>query len=357
MEKSLFAIIMAGGKGTRFWPESRQSKPKQFLALTGDKTLIEQTADRILPVVPPENILTVTDIAYRELVRRLLPWIPVRNVLAEPVGRNTAPCIGLAALHVRKKDPEAVMLVLPADHLIFEEEDFRSTLLYAADLARRTKGLVTIGIRPTAPETGYGYIEKGTPIDGDKAFSVLSFREKPDLETALSFLESNAFFWNSGMFAWKVSAIMEAIERYLPDLHERLLVLEKYLDTPDEERVLREVYEAVTPISIDYGVMEKADNVLMVTGNFRWNDLGSWDALADIYPRDENDIGGRGLVITVDSTNSLVLGKDKLIALVGIKDLVVVESDNAILVMKRGRSQDVRKIVKQLENKSMKEYL
>lgn len=356
----MHAVIMAGGRGTRFWPASRETRPKQFLAMTGEKSLLQQTVDRILPLVPPEHIIVVTGEVCREEVRRQLPELPGENVIAEPLGRNTAPCIGLAALFIRQKDPRGVMIVLPADHAVADENAFRDALKRAAAAAAAEPCLVTIGITAHSPETGFGYIERGEPAAlhiGRDIFRVAAFREKPDLETARSFLGKGTFYWNSGIFVWRASSIMDAIGRALPALHSELLSLEPHLGTPGEAGAIRAAYERISPISIDYGVMERADNVLLATGDFGWNDLGSWDALADLAPKDDRGNSLRGSVVAIDTKNALVLGREKLIALVGVEDIVVVEEDDAILVLKRGKSQDVKKVVDHLEHNDMEGFL
>ncbi|MDD5475644.1 MAG: mannose-1-phosphate guanylyltransferase [Syntrophales bacterium] len=356
----MHAVIMAGGKGTRFWPAGREKKPKQLLKMAGERTLLQQAVDRILPLVPRENILVVTGEAHGRDTLSQLPELPAGNIIMEPMGRNTAPCIGLASMAIGIKDPEAVMIVLPADHVVEDDEAFRDTLRLAALAAEDEPCLVTIGIPPRSPETGFGYIERGEPASAksrNDVFRVLSFREKPDLETARSFLEKGTFFWNSGIFVWKVSSIMKSIRKYLPDLYEELLSLECSLGTPEEAGAIRAAYERILPISIDYGVMEKARDVLVVKGDFGWNDLGSWDALADLLPKDDAGNILRGPVLAVDTQNSLVLSGGKVIALVGVDDLAVVETEDAILVLKRGRSQDVKKVVDRLERENKKEYL
>ena len=354
----LHAVIMAGGRGTRFWPASRETRPKQFLAITGEKSLLQQTVDRILPLIPPEHIIVVTGEVCREETCRHLPELPAENIIAEPLGRNTAPCIGLAALFIRKKNPRGIMVVLPADHAVTNEDAFRGVITRAAAAAEPS--LVTIGIRPSLPETGFGYIERGEPAalstDAD-IYRVAAFREKPDAETARSFLEKGTFYWNSGIFVWTIPVIMDAIAGNLPDLYGELLALEPTLGTDGEAAAIRAAYERISPVSIDYGVMEKTPNVLIVTGDFGWNDLGSWDALAELAPKDERGNVLRGTVVAVDTNNALVLGRGKLIALVGVEDIVVVEQDDAILVLKRGKSQDVRKVVDHLEHNDLKRFL
>lgn len=356
----MFAVIMAGGKGSRFWPRSREKMPKHLLDIQGERTIIRETVDRIRPMVPPERTLVVTGRSHAAELIRQLPEIPAENILIEPVGRNTAPCIGLAALHILKRSPDAVMLVLPSDHRIGDEITFRRVLDAAGTVAASENALVTIGIRPTGPETGYGYIEQGDPFPAGgngETRRVRSIREKPPLEQAGEFVRQERFLWNSGMFVWKASTILSTINRFLPELHDGLMQIREALGTEREEQVVGEIYAGLKAVSIDCGVMEKADDVLVITGDFGWSDLGSWDALRDVSARDENGNALRGSFIGIDAADCLVHSPGKLVALVGVRDLLVVETDDALLVCRRGRSQDVRKVVEALEKKGLKEYL
>jgi len=359
-EKSMFAVIMAGGKGARFWPRSRERMPKHLLDISSERTMIRETVDRIRPLVPAERTLIVTGKSHAAELIRQLPEIPPENILIEPVGRNTAPCIGLAALHILRRVPDAVMLVLPSDHRIGDESAFRKVLQEAVVEVDRGNPLVTIGIRTTErPETGYGYIEKGDPLPnrGDAGTSgVRAIREKPSREQAAEFIRRGDL-WNSGMFVWKASTIMNAIERFLPDLHRGLLQIREALGTDREEGVVESIYAGLKSVSIDYGVMEKAKNVLVVPGAFDWSDLGSWDALWEVSEKDENGNVVRGEFIAIDAADSLIQSAGKLVALVGVKDLLVVETKDVLLVCRRGRSQDVRKIVETLEKKGPASYL
>ena len=356
----MYAVIMAGGRGTRFWPLSREKKPKHLLNITDEKTIIQKTVERIRPLIPETNIYVITGANHCEEVKYQCSNIPEEIIIAEPVGRNTAPCIGLAAVKIKKMDPHAVMVVLPADHLITNEDLFLNTLTTAGEMAQKGNYLITIGIKPTGPETGYGYIEEGEPVSsigGNDIYKVKSFREKPDITQAEKFIKDGKFFWNSGTFIWTVSTILDAIKNLLPDLYEGLLKIESSLDTENEEYVLRRVYEDIKPVSIDYGVMEKADGALLVKGTFGWSDIGSWDALYDVLSKDEKGNSLRGPVITIDSSNSLIYSPHKLVTLVGVENLIVVETEDSLLICNRGCSQDVKKVVDMLEEKEMKEYL
>jgi mannose-1-phosphate guanylyltransferase len=334
--------------------------PKHLLDIQGEQTIIRETVDRIRPLVPPERILIVTGRSHAAELIRQLPEIPAENILIEPVGRNTAPCIGLAALHIQKRVPDAVMLVLPSDHRIGDEITFRRVLDAAGKVAAEGNSLVTIGIRPTGPETGYGYIERGEPFPAGvdrEICRVRSIREKPPLEQAREFLRQERFLWNSGMFVWKASTILSAIKRFLPELHEGLLQIREALGTEREEQAVGDIYAGLKAVSIDYGVMEKAEDVLVVPGDFDWSDLGSWDALWNVSGRDENGNAVRGDFVGIDAGDCLVHSRGKLVALVGVRDLLVVETDDALLICRRGRSQDVRKVVEALEKDGLKEYL
>jgi mannose-1-phosphate guanylyltransferase len=358
----MYAVIMAGGKGTRFWPKSREKMPKHLLDIVCARTIIQETIERIAPLIPEENILIVTGQSHADELMRQVPRIPQENIIIEPLGRNTAPCIGLAALHIKRKSPHDVMVVLPADHLITDVLRFRHLLSTACDMANSGAYLITIGIRPTSPETGYGYIELGSlqaKVKGTDVFAVKSVREKPALKQAKAFLKKGGFYWNSGMFVWNVDTILEAIERWLPQIHDGLLHIESAIGTDGEKEALRRVYQTIPSISIDYGVMEKADNILLIEGDFGWSDMGSWDALWEVSDKDENGNAAnfRDLFVGVDARNSLIHSPRKLVALLGVEDLIVVDTEDSLLICKRGSSQDVKKVVEILEDKKKKEYL
>lgn len=358
----MHAVIMAGGRGARFWPRSREERPKHLLDITSRKTIIQETVDRIKSLVLPENILIVTGKKHSRTLIEQLPEIPLRNIIIEPEGKNTAPCIGLAALHIRKKVEDDIMIVLPSDHAIADSRKFVRVLKAAAKTASVNDALVTIGIKPFRPETGFGYIERGASLPNrsqEKIFRVKAIKEKPDFRHAKKFMESGRYYWNSGMFIWKASTILKSISLYLPLLYEGLSVIDKKLGSAGESATVKNVYKNISSISIDYGVMEKARNVFVVEGNFGWSDVGSWDALWEISAKDKNNnafIGG-GKVISEESGNSLVYSRQKLVALSGISDLIVVETEDALLICRRGNSQNVKDIVKALEKNNLKKYL
>ena len=462
----MFAVIMAGGRGERFWPWSRGTVPKQFLRLTGQGSMLQETARRLVPLVQPADLYVVTGAAFGPLVREQLPYLPPENIILEPVGKNTAPALGLAALFLARRDPEEVMLAIPADHHIGREDAFQRTLEYAAWLVRQTGAVGTIGIEPTRPETGYGYIERaeepllalaseatlrgvsiwpgagpagagwrglkeaaatqldpmpaeraaatskgpaneegtsrgatgegatgeeakderaaapagliggtinredgadtgpglgdlgwGNGATGPLAYPVLRFVEKPDLERARAYLASGRFYWNSGMFIWKVSTFLNLTRRFLPKLARSLERIGEALGTPWGDAVLQEEYASLESISVDYGIMERAEDVFVVPANFDWDDVGSWTFLDRILPKDENGNAVRGQFVGVEARNLVVQSKEKLVAALGVEDLIIVEADDSILICHKDRAQEVRRIVSELRERKMEGYL
>ena len=352
------ALIMAGGRGERFWPKSRKNLPKQFLSLTDDgKTMIQLTVERILPLVKMEDIYISTNRDYKELVRQQLPEIPEENILCEPVGRNTAPCIGLGAVHMRKKYEDAVMYVLPSDHLIKYTSIFLSTLTDAGEVAEQGENLVTLGITPDCPETGYGYIKFLPDQMLGRAFEVDRFVEKPDLETAKEYVASEQYLWNSGMFIWKVSTILKNLETYLPETYQGLNRIADAIGTEEEELVLEKEFSAFQSESIDYGIMEKAKNIYILSGSFGWDDVGSWLAVGRI--KKSNEFGNviNGNAITVDTKNCIIQGGKKLIATVGIEDIIVVDTEDALLICEKDSAGNIKKVLENLKICNRTEYL
>ena len=344
---NLYSVIMAGGSGVRFWPQSRRHRPKQLLNIVGEKTMIRATVDRIAPVTPFDRMMVVTGTRHAENILKQIPEIPESSIVAEPVSRNTAPCVALAAYKLAKNDPDAVMVVLPADHLITKEDEFRSVLEAAKKLAFDTEDLLTFGIVPDRAETGYGYIHVGakvTEFNGLKAHRVERFVEKPDIKTAQSYLKLGNYLWNSGMFIWKVSSIIKAIERYLPVVAKAMEKLYPALNTPDEAKALELVYEGLPDISIDYGVMERADNVLVIPIDVGWNDVGSWTSLQDVWNTDEEGNAVKGKILSLNAKGCVVSSPQKLTALVGVEDIIVVDTPDAILVCRKDRAQDIKQL-------------
>ncbi|MGC8659761.1 MAG: mannose-1-phosphate guanylyltransferase [Desulfomonilaceae bacterium] len=344
---NLYSVIMAGGSGVRFWPQSRRHRPKQLLKIVGEKTMIRATVDRVSPVTPYDRIMVVTGAHHAEKIRMQIPEIPNDLIVTEPVGRNTAPCIALAAYRLAKIDSDAVMLVLPADHLITKEDEFRSTIEAVSKIAAETGELLTFGVIPDRPETGYGYIHVGEMVvefDGLKAYRVQRFVEKPDIKTAQSYLKIGDYLWNSGMFIWKVSSIIKAIERYLPVIAKAMEKLYPVLNTPEENALLVETYEDLPEISIDYGVLERADNVLVIPIDVGWNDVGSWTSLQDVWNTDQEGNASKGKILTLNAKGCVVSSPQKLTALVGVEDIIVVDTPDAILVCRKDRAQDIKQL-------------
>jgi mannose-1-phosphate guanylyltransferase len=349
MSRTVYAVIMAGGSGTRFWPASRGTRPKQLLPLAGgDLSLIAETVERIAPLVPSERVLVVTSQLLADATANELSALPRENILAEPMGRNTAPCVGWAAAHVRRRDPDAVLMVLPADHHIGEPDTYRDTLRTA--LAAADDGaLVTVGIEPTRPETGYGYIELGD-AQGGGVHAVSRFVEKPDLPRAEEFLKSGRFLWNSGMFFFRADAVLAEVARQLPALAARLEEYDAAAQKGQEDEVIAATYGSLESVSFDHGIMERAERVAVVSGSFGWSDLGSWTTAYELASKDADGNALRADAVVVDSTGCYVSApSSKLVALVGVHDLVVVETEDALLVMPRERAQDVRAVVDALK--------
>ncbi|MBN1543613.1 mannose-1-phosphate guanylyltransferase [candidate division KSB1 bacterium] len=353
------AVIMAGGVGSRFWPRSRKSIPKQFLRLFEKETLIQASVGRITPLVPPERIWVVANQTHRHLLIQQLPDLPQENLLLEPIGRNTAPCIGLAALHVYERDPDAIMLILPSDHLISNPDNFCRLLRQTIDLVRENRqSLVTLGIQPTYPATGYGYIQRGTQIDRqhERAFRVRAFAEKPTLEVARQFFQSGEFLWNSGIFIWYAETILNYISELMPDLYAGLLEIRRSIKEKDCDRVTERVYQALRSQSIDYGVMESASQVLVVEGDFGWSDVGGWEETWKLSAKDDQGNAGTAERITKNSENNLI-ESDKLVVLIGVHDLVVVDTPDALLICNRSQSQEVKWVVEKLKHEKSEKYL
>lgn len=352
------ALIMAGGRGERFWPKSRKNMPKQFLSLTDDgKTMIQLTVERISSVVDMEDIYIATNKDYKELVRSQLPGIPEKNILCEPVGRNTAPCIGLGAVHMAKKYDDAIMLVLPSDHLIKFNKMFLSVLKDSCDVAEKDRNLVTIGITPAYAETGYGYIKFDSHVMEGRAYKVDRFVEKPSLEVAKEYLETEEYLWNSGMFVWKLSSILYNLERFMPETFAGLRRIQASIGTSEEEDVLRKEFAQFQSQSIDYGIMEKAENIYTVPGTFGWDDVGSWLAVERI--RKSNEMGNvvSGNIITVGTHNCIIQGEKKLIAAVGLEDLIIVDTEDATLICAKDSTADIKKVLENLKICNRDEYI
>ncbi len=358
----LYAVIMAGGAGTRFWPASRSARPKQLLPLAGrsGEPLIAASVRRILPICPPERVVVVTARHLTGAMRAALPDLPEANFLAEPAPRNTAPCIGWAAATLLRRDPEAVIMVLPSDHFIADEDGFRATLLRAASAAQ-SSAVATIGITPTRPDTGLGYIEKGEP-SGEGAFAVQRFIEKPDLARAETFLASGRHLWNSGMFFFRASSMMGLLRTHAPELAAGLARIERAAALGQEAAEVESTFPSLPSISIDYAVMEKAEQVTVVAGSFGWSDVGGWQSAWELADKDADGNAAPASAIVVDAHGNLVtdLGAgagDRVVALVGVDNLAVVLTDDALLIIPRERAQDVRSVIDELKKRKRADRL
>lgn len=355
----LTAVIMAGGKGERFWPKSRMRCPKQFLSLTDDgETMLQKTVKRISGLVSPEHIFIVTNAEYTQLVREQLPDIPAENLLAEPAPRNTAPCLALAAAVISKRCANSTMIVLPADHLIRHEEICTDVLARSAAAAEETDALVTIGITPTYPETGYGYIAFSRAENlPNGVYQTDSFKEKPDIETARSYVNSGNYLWNSGMFVWKTDVFLNAMKQYLPEAYEIAAEIQAACDTPDFEAVLQKRFPDMPSISVDFGILEKAERICTIPGSFGWDDVGSWPALRRVAKTDTNGNYRDGDILTVGTKNCVFSGGKKLIAAVGLENIVVVDTEDALLVCDMDAAQNIKKITEMLREQGRGELL
>ena len=349
MSSNKYCVIMAGGIGTRFWPKSRQSMPKQFLDILGTgKSFIRHTYERFAKMVPAENFLVVNNDKYKSLVLEHIPEIGEKQVLCEPVGRNTAPCVAYAAYTLLKRNPDAEMIVTPADHLILNEDDFRAIIAECLDFASEHDALMTVGIKPTRPDTGYGYIQ----VSDDKPISkVKCFTEKPDIELARVFLQSGEFYWNSGIFVWKVRSIVEAFEKYLPEHHALFSGVMRAIGTDAERNVVEIAFSECRAISIDYGIMEKADNVYVRCGEFGWSDVGTWGSVYQHSRKDRyaNAVPEEGCYL-YDTRSSIVsLPKDKIAVISGLKEYIVVDTDDVLMVCPRSEEQNIKKFIDEVK--------
>ena len=348
--KDLHCVIMAGGIGSRFWPLSRTSKPKQFLDILGTgNTLLQQTFIRMSRICPSENITIVTSQIYRDIVLEQLPEISDEQVILEPMRRNTAPCISFANYKIKQKNPNAIVIVAPSDHLILNEDKFVETINNAIGFATKNDALLTLGIKPNRPETGYGYIQVGTPADklNPSLKKVKTFTEKPDLELAKVFVESGEFYWNSGLFIWSLKAIFNAFEKHLPEVDTLFKDISSQFGTDNERSSVERAYSECRNVSIDYGIMEKAENVYVICSEFGWSDLGTWGSLYAHSNKDsmQNTINGKNVML-YDSKNTIVnVPPNKLVILQGLDDFIVVESDDILLVCRKKDEQDIKKFV------------
>lgn len=356
---NIYNVIMAGGGGTRFWPISRQKTPKQLLNLSGVDTLINETIDRVNKLSAKDNLFIVTNKTQKELMEKTVDdKCHHNNILVEPLARNTSAAIGFAAINIMKKYGDGIMCVYPADHYIKLEDEFVSVLKKAISVANNNDKLVTIGIKPTFASTGYGYINfnKENIID-EYGYEVVEFVEKPDFKNATKYVESGQYLWNSGMFVWKVSKILDDFKRYLPKVYEKLNEISQYIGTEKEEEMVNKLYNEIPSISVDYGIMERSNEVVVIPGDFGWNDLGSWDVLGSIYPTDDEGNIKRGENIVLDTRDSIIYSDQKIITTVGVKDLIIVSTEDSVMVCPKDRAQDVKYIVEKLKEEEKHVYL
>jgi mannose-1-phosphate guanylyltransferase len=360
MNKHHYVAIMAGGIGSRFWPMSRTAYPKQFLDILGvGKTLIQQTFERYSQLVPVENIYIVTSAEYAETVQKQLPTLPAENILSEPSRKNTAPCIAYIAFKLLQKDPDALMMAAPADNLILDTNAFIETATKAFNFVDSINALVTIGIKPAYPNTGYGYIQHEVPEVAPGVHEVKTFTEKPNLELAKTFIASGDFLWNAGIFTWKVKNVVTAFEKFLPEMYEVFAAEKSKFNTPEEKKVIENIYPQCTNISIDFGIMEKADNVYVIPASFSWSDLGTWNSAWDNTEKDnaDNAVTGSNVMI-VDAKGCVVNApNNKLVVLQGLEDYIVVDTKDVLLVCKREKEQEIKDYVAEVKKAKGDKFL
>lgn len=356
------SLIMAGGKGERFWPKSRTNLPKQFLSMSGNKSMIQQAVSRLELLMDIQQIFIVTNELYAELISIQIPHLPTDNIIIEPSGRNTAPCIALSSIYIDEKYPNSTIIVLPSDHIVKNESEFIDILKTATRVADRGENIVTLGISPTYPETGYGYIESSNEVstinDNMEVFKVKRFVEKPDLQTAESYLSTGRYYWNSGMFIWKSNTIIRCFEKYMPELYEFILTIRESINTGMSQDVIHGEFMKMPEESIDYGIMEKADNIYVIPCKFGWDDVGSWTALDRINDRDEDGNVIKGNILNIDTKRCIIESNNgKLVATLGIEDLIVVDTDDVTLICTKDKAQEVKQLLKVLRMQEREQYL
>ncbi len=359
-----YAVILAGGGGTRLWPKSRQKHPKHLLKLFGQESMLQLTFKRVAKVLPADHIFIITRHDHLEEAQSQLPDFPKENWIVEPQAKNTALAMGIASVYVGKRDPEAVMINLPADQMILEDNEFARSMVAALQIAKREKQIVAIGIRPNFPHIGLGYIRTGEQIDvaDDKrtyVFGCRGFKEKPDLATAQAFLASGQYLWNAGWYCWSVATINEAMSEHAPEIYQAMEQVGEAVGTKDEQKVLEQLYEAAENVQIDVAISEKAKNLVVIPGEFTWSDIGDWKAMYDAGEKDQkgNVIAHEENYFGIDNRNCLFENNGRMIAVIGLENIVVVDTDNALLICDKSRSQDVKKIVEKLKEQQRDDLL
>ena len=341
----IYGLILAGGKGSRLYPLSRADEPKQFLKIINNNSFLVNTVDRITPLIDKDNIFIVTNEVYKDKIKKELEEIKEENIFSEPCNKETATCIGLSAIKLLKKDVNAVMVVLPSDHYIEGEKSYIEILKQAVELANKRRGIVTLGIEPSRPETGYGYIEMGERIGGNTpTYKVTRFTEKPNVEIAKDFLLKGTYLWNSGMFVFRADVILREIQKYLPKMHKSLMEIYEHIGEKDENKVIKEQYKLIDGISIDFGIMQKTRRAYVIKGDFIWDDIGSFKALGRFLKKNKNN-NVSNKVYLEECENCSVFGRDNLIIGLGVKDLVIVDAGDVILIMDRGRDQEIKHLL------------
>jgi mannose-1-phosphate guanylyltransferase len=348
-------LIMAGGRGERLWPKSRSALPKQFLNFRANKSLLQMTVQRAQKLTDFANIYLAINDSHKAIIHEQIPELPHKNLIIEPEEKNTAPCIGLATLAIESKDNDDVIVVLPCDHMIEDETEFQRLIGLGKNMAIKTDGIVTLGIKPNYPETAYGYIKMGEAIDKD-VYRVDSFTEKPELSTAKAYLDMEGYFWNSGIFISKIQSLQQQIKHHLPDLHNGLMQIKAAIGTESFNHVLKTQYERFANISVDYGIMENTSNIYVLPASIGWADLGSWRAVNDLLPIDSEGNATSTRIININSQNNTVIS-DKLVALLGIDDVIIVETDDSILLARKDKIHDIQEILAEIKRRKWKEYL
>lgn len=355
-----YVAIMAGGIGSRFWPMSRTNYPKQFLdILNTGKTLIQATYDRFASFIPAENIYVVTSNEYINIVKKQLPQIPLHNILGEPSRKNTAPCIAYISFKLQQLDPQASLIIAPSDHLILDNIAFKKVCLEALSFVRSYNAFLTLGIKPTYPNTGYGYIQYEQHAAADNVYKVKTFTEKPNLDLAKAFIASGEFLWNAGIFVWQVKNIITAFEKYMPEMYDVFAAEKEKFNTLEENQAINDIYPQCTNISIDFGIMEKADNVYVIPSSFGWSDLGTWNSAYENLEKDYlgNAVAGQNVIVFDAHKNMVHTPDDKLVVLQGLEDYIVVDSNDVLLICQKDKEQEIKEYVAEVKRNKGDRYL